>query len=239
MVQKDIPLPYIGKNIIVIHKSRNRLRRIRRRFQLIKAVHSVHFHQKRQIQRTVNFINIIISHGKLPFQDLQETFINLLLHLQTDHLAPLALLQLLLNLLQKILRLLLIQSKICIPHNPEGMGRHNIIIQKQLLHIPLNNLFQKNHSPLPVSICRKLHDPGKAGGNLNHGKLQPVFSVLFLYQSRNIQGFIPNQGEGTGRIHSHRRQYRIHIVMEKAIHKPSVFLCQFLVLRNNLKSLLL
>ena len=42
--QQDIPLSDIGKDIIIVHKGRNRLRDIARRFQMVISFYAIHFH---------------------------------------------------------------------------------------------------------------------------------------------------------------------------------------------------
>ena len=67
MMQKNISLADVGKDIIVIHESRDRLWRIGRLFQVVKTAHAVHLHEEGEIQRTADLVNVFTADGKLPF----------------------------------------------------------------------------------------------------------------------------------------------------------------------------
>ena len=77
---------------------------------MFKSGQAVHFHQEGEIQRAVDPVDIILLNGKLLFDDGKKLFINARFHFQTDGLAPLSLLQLLFDLLQQILRLVLVDG---------------------------------------------------------------------------------------------------------------------------------
>ncbi len=91
MVQQHIPFPDPGKNIAAGRKLRHRLRFIPGGFQLFEAFQTIHFHQKGQIQGTVNEIQILFPHVKFLADNLQQPLVNIALHLQADYLAPLPL----------------------------------------------------------------------------------------------------------------------------------------------------
>ena len=95
---------------------------------MIVSGKSVHLHQECQIQSTRNAENILFIHFQFFFQDLQKSLVCILLDLQSDYFTPLTLLQLFLDLLEKIHCLLFLQHKVCISHNTERMGSDNIVI---------------------------------------------------------------------------------------------------------------
>ena len=92
MVQQNVSFSDIGKYIVVIHKSRIGLGIIGRGFQVIKAFQPVHLHQKCEIQGPGDLIDVFGVNIQLFFQPLQYPLIHILLYLQADDLAPLALL---------------------------------------------------------------------------------------------------------------------------------------------------
>ena len=67
------------------------------------------------------------------------------------------------------------------------MSRDDVIVQEQILHVPLNDFLQQDNPALALRVRRKLHDTRKHGRNLYHGKFQfLVLTVFFLHQRRNV-----------------------------------------------------
>ena len=145
MMQKYISFSDHLENIFIILKFRYRSRLITWCFILIKTFCSVNLHQHGQIQRSIDGKNICVFDIKFHLQNIQQTFIHLIFHFQTDHLAPLAFLQLLLDLHQQVLCLILVNSQIRITHDPVRMGTYHIITEKQFINISLYDLLQKDH----------------------------------------------------------------------------------------------
>ena len=176
------------KNIKLPGQLRHRLgRRIAFLLQMFKAGQSIHFHEKGQIQRPADPINFLLGNQKLLLDNLKKPLINPFLYLQTDCLPPLAPLELALDFLQQILRLILLNGKIRIAHDTERAGAYNIIIHEQLMNIPLNDFLQQNHRPGLRVLCRDLNYPVKHAGHLDSGKFKALISLLFLHQSPQIQ----------------------------------------------------
>ena len=127
MMQEHITLPDHLKNIFIILKCRHCCRFVFRFLELIVSVNTINLHQHGQIQRSVDKKDIISMNLKLHFQNIQKPRIHLIFHFQADHLSPLALFQLFLDLNQKILCLILVNRKIRITHDPVRMGTDHII----------------------------------------------------------------------------------------------------------------
>ena len=68
--QQYIAFADIGKNIILIHQRRNRLRRVRRCLKFVKARQTEHLHENRQIKRSVNLIDRVPADVQLLFEDV-------------------------------------------------------------------------------------------------------------------------------------------------------------------------
>ena len=104
------------------------------------------------------------------------------------------------------------------------MCAHNIIIQKQFPDIPLDHFFQQNHG---LSLRRRnKNDSGEHAGHLYGRKFQIVLTVLFSDQRADIQRLIADERERSGRVHRHRRQHRINVVLKIRIHISRLFSCQ-------------
>ena len=111
MMQENILFADCSKNIVVaVLNLRYGSRYIFFSFERIKSIESIHFHQKRKIERSRNIINIGILDLEFCFQNLQKFFVHLFFYFQTDDLAPLAFFQLFLNFLEQILCLILING---------------------------------------------------------------------------------------------------------------------------------
>ena len=141
-MQQDIASADLRKNIFLIVHTRNRLWAVRRIAVRVHPVNPVQFHQKGQIKRPVDPIDIILLYRKLLLQNFQKLRLHFILYLQTDDLSPLTLLQLLLNLLEQIRRIVLVNRQIRIPHNPVRVRTDDIVIQKQLVNVALDDFFK-------------------------------------------------------------------------------------------------
>ena len=147
MRQEDILLPDHGEQILVIlhiHQRRDRLRYVAFLLQMLETAHAVHLHQEGQIQRSGDRIHLLIADVELLAKDLQKLGLHGILVLETDHLAPLALLQFLLDLFEQIVRIVLIDRQISISGDPVGMSADNVIAGEQLIHVRLDHILQKN-----------------------------------------------------------------------------------------------
>ena len=243
MVKEHISLPDHLENVLAgIRKCRNYSRGIFRLFILVEAILAVHLHQHSQIQRPVDVENILFLNVKFLFQNAKKSGIDLILHFQADHLAPLALFQLLLDLHQKILSSVLVNGKVRISHNTVRMRADYIITQEKLVNIPLNDFLQKDHGSI-LFLCRRNHDhTGQHRRYLNGGKHQNLlafFLILFGNQSSDVQSLISDQRKRSGRIHCHRGKHRIHIILKITVHIRLLLLIQFLMLHHKVKPYLL
>ena len=196
MVQENILLPYIGKDVIIILQSRHFRGLVSGYFKILKPRKPVNLHQEGKIHGTRNIENIILPDLQLFLQDIQKLRGDSVLHLQADNLPPLSFLQLLFDLHQKIGSLVLINSQLRVPHNAVGIGTYHLIPQEELLHVSLDDLLQENQRFLSA-LFRKLDKAGKDGGHLYSGKhpFSPVCLSHLLDQRADIQGFIPDQRE--------------------------------------------
>ena len=239
MMQEDISLADHLKDILVILELRHRCRCMFRALVLVKAFQSIKFHQHGKIQRSIDAVNICFLDLKFFLEDIKKTCIHLFFCLKSDDLAPLAFLELFLDLYQKILCLIFVDREVRITHDTVRMRADNIIAQEKLADIALNDLFQKDHGTVAFFCGRDLYDPWKYRRHLNGGKFQlfGMFFVIFLGdQCADIQSLIADEWKWSGRIHGHRSQYRIHIVLEIPVNKFLLFLVQILMLCNQVKS---
>ncbi len=158
MVQQNVPLTDLVEDFTPLGQLGHRLGCVSGSFQMVKSLQAIKLHKHRQIQGTVHHVYILVLNVKLLFQNVQKPLVTARRHFQTDGLPPLTLFQLLFNLLQQIRRLVLIYGQIRIAHNPVGVCAYDIVVQEELVHVPLNQLLQKNHLPaLPPG--GKLHNP--------------------------------------------------------------------------------
>ena len=191
-MHQDIALPDLRKHIRVLRQLRHRLgRQVTVFLQMIKALHAVQFHQKSEVQRPADGINVLLRDRQLLPDQSEETAVDTLLHLQTDHLSPLSLFKLLLDLLQKVLRLLLLDGQIGVPHDTERIRADNIIVQEKLVYVALDHFLQKYQAP-PL-LRGNLHQTGKDAWHLHRGKLHLPVAVFLRHQSSQIQGLISDQ----------------------------------------------
>ena len=196
MVQENVFLPDIGKDVIVILQGRHLRGLVSRYFIVLKPRNPVNLHQEGKIHGTRNIENIILLHLQLFLQDIQKLRRDSVLHLQADDLSPLSFLQLLFDLHQKVGSLVFINPQLRVPHNTVGIGTYHLIPQEKLLHVSLNDLLQKNQCFLS-SLFRKLDKAGKDGRHLDSCEhpFSPVCLSHLLDQRADIQGFIPDQRE--------------------------------------------
>ena len=157
-MKQDISFSQLFKDTSLLHEFRYRLGNILLFLQMGKAFHPVHFHQEGEIQRAVDTVNILFLNGKLILDHAQQALIHTGFHFQPDRLAPLPLFQLLFNFLQQILRFVLIDGQIRIPHDTEGMGAYHVIIQKQSGNIPFYDLLQKDDGLFTGFFRRDRHN---------------------------------------------------------------------------------
>ena len=238
-MEEYIPFPDHLKDIFVILKLRNRCWCIFGAFVLVKPLQPIDFHKHSQIQGTTDLVNIVVFDLEFFFQNFQKTFIHFFFCFQADHFSPLPFFQLFLDFYQKIFCLIFVNTQICISHNSVRMCTDNIITQEKFANIPFNNLLQKNHCTLFFSGSRNFHDSWQYGRNLNCCKFQffCMFLVIFLCnKSTDVQCLITDQGEWSGRIHCHRCQHRIYIILKIAVHKLCLFFRQFLMFCHQMKS---
>ena len=71
------------------------------------------------------------------------------------------------------------------------MRGQNVIVQEQLLHVPLDDFLQKDHIFCQISVLidgiRQKDHSRKDGGNLHHGKFQLIISLFLSQKCGNIQ----------------------------------------------------
>ena len=71
MMHQDISLPDPGKHIRSLRQLRNRLRlQITVLLQMVNPIHTIHFHKKCQIQRTIDRIDILLLDRQLVLDQL-------------------------------------------------------------------------------------------------------------------------------------------------------------------------
>ena len=241
MMKEYIALTDHLKNILVILKLWYRSRRIFRALVLVKAVQSIYLHQHGKIQRSVDTVNIRIPDLKFHLKDIKKTLIHLFFCFQTNDLSPLTFLKLFLDLYQKILCLILIDRKVCITHDTVRMCTYNVIAQEKLSDVAFNDLLQKNQGTVSLLHRRDLHDSRKHRRNLNRRKFQFLCMLLIVFlrdQRTNIQCLIADQWKWSGRIHRHRCQNRIYIILKIPVNEFLLFLIQIFMLRDKMESCL-
>ena len=237
VVHQNIALFDIVENAVLVVKGGHRLRRTLFTAQMIISLKPADLHRKGKVKRAVHQKDILILNGKVFLQYFQKPLVHSILYLQLDHLAPLALFQLLFNGFQQILRLILVDGQIGVSHDPVGMGADHVIVQEQLAHMPLDNLFQKNQ-PDRLAVPLHLIDSRQHGGHLHRGKFQLLVALFLLQQSRNVQRFIADQRKRPGRVHRHRRQHRVHRFHKVPVHAGRFLLRQILIPGNHMDSVL-
>ena len=239
MMQENIAFPDHLEDIFVSLETGHRGGRIFFRLVLVEPVQSVHLHEHGQIQRTLDAEDILVLDSEFCLEDLQKTFVHLLFRFQTDHLAPLTLFQLLLDLHQKVFRLVLVNGEVRVSHNTVGMGADHVVAEKKLADIPLDDLLQKDYGPGAVFLRRDLDHSRQHGGNLHGGELQDFFSFFPVFlgdKGADIQRLVPDKRERSGRIHGHRRKNRIYVIFKIPVHKFFLFIGKLLMLGNHMEA---
>ena len=186
MEQKDVSLLYPVKYMAVIAHSRYRLRFVLRILQMVKTIYAVHLHEECEIQRSVDLVYDLVIDSKMLLELLKELLVHCLVHLKSYDLAPLSLLELLLDLLQQICGLLLIYGEVCISHDTVWICTHYVVVQEQLVKVLLDNLLQKNYLGNALLLRRKSHDPWKYRWNLDGRYIRHVL-FLIVYECTYIQ----------------------------------------------------
>ena len=237
MVQEDVPLADFVEDPAARRQLGHRLGRILRSLQMVKTLQAVHLHQYGQIQGPVYDVQIVFLDMELILQNPQQPPVAVGRHLQPNGLAPLALLQLLLDFLQKVCRLVLLNGKVGITHYSKRISTHNVIVQEQLMHVPLDDLLQEDHlAHLPIG--GQLHHPAQDARHLHCGELQLLAYLLLAHQGGDVQGLVPNQRKRPGGVHRHGRQHRIHVLLEIFVHEDRFLLRQVLMPTHNLQTVL-
>ena len=234
MVHQNVSLPDLREHIRLLRQFRYRLRfQVPVLLQMVKAIQPVHFHKESQIQRSADGIDIPLLNRQFIPDQLQQSVVDPFLHLQTDDLPPLPLLKLFLDLLQQILRFVLLNRQIRISHDAERVAADDIIVEEQLVHIAFDHFLQQND--LRPLLRRNRHKAGQDARYLYGGKFQFSPAVLLLHQRPQIQGFIANQRKRSGGIHRHRRQNRIDVIRKIPVHIGRFLFAQILVMSDNMQ----
>ena len=268
MAQQDVALPDVREDAVLVHEGRDRLRDVLRVLQAVKARQAVHLHEHGQIQRPVDPEQVRLLDLQLVAEDLQELLVHGILHLQPDRFAPLAALQLLLDLLHEVGSIFLVQIELRVPHDAEGVRGQDVIVHEELVHVAFDDLFQQDDGGLPCSLLsffllsgpgrlrRDHHDPRKDGRHLDDGEIRALlFLVLFLLlfldpdqglhilfpadAGRDVQGLVPDQREGAGGIHRHGRQDRVDGVFKILVGEGCLRLRQVLMPADDVQAFLL
>ena len=182
MMQEDIPLPDHGEQILISGLLQNRigLGRPRLILQTVRARQGIHLHQVGQIQRTGDRIHLTIPDIKLTAQDLQKLRIHGILILEPDHLSPLTLLEFALDLLQQIIRFILVEFHIRVSRNAVRMGTDHVIACEQLIQICLDQILQQNTGHLTVVLGRNPDHAGQHRRNLNRCEHRSLLQCFVL-----------------------------------------------------------
>ena len=249
MMEENISLLDLREDILSRRDSGIALGHIGLLAQILAACQAVHLHKEGKVDGTVDSVDIHLLNLEVFFQDLQKAFVYLVLDLQTDDLSPLALGQLFLDLLEKIRCLILVKGEVGVSHNTVGIGADHIVVQEEFIQILLDDLLQKQEGVALILLRRDRHQTGQARRNLDRGKLQLILLALSLQQpgavilsadqSGDIQRLVADQRKRPGRIHSHRRQYRIYLLGKIAVHINALLLIQILVSSDQTDSLFL
>ena len=236
VVDQNILLPDSRKDVRRIHELRDRGRCILRCLIFIKAVETVELHAEREIKRSARKIDVVLSRPEFLAQNFKEPLVNIFLHLEADHLAPLALLQLLLDLNEKVLRLLLIEREIRISLDPVCRRADDVIVLEQRTDVPADHLLEKDHGPSSVRHARKLDDARKDRGHLDRRKFEAVLLLSLLHEllaavlrgneSPDVQRLVPDERERPGRVERHRREDRVDISLEVLIEIRALLIGQ-------------
>ena len=208
----------------------------------------VELHAEGKVAGTTRRINPGLVYIELLHQIGQQFLVHMGVVVQTDALAPLPLVQGLLDLLQKVGRVVLVDVEVGIPNNPVGIGAYDVIALIELSDISEHDLL-KEYEGLPVGLIgrnlndsrndRRHLDRGKYGGIAPLAALHEVGNPLLLFQKgSNVQRLIEDQGEGTGSINRHGGDNGIEILFEISVDKGALFLREIVEVRNDPDALL-
>ena len=239
MMYEDIPVPDNTEDILFPHKCRDGCRIIPVRFIGVKSRKSVHLHEEGEIDRPRNEENVVARDIEFFRQHFKKTLIHAFFDLKADDLSPLALFQLLLDLLQEVLCLLLVDVKLRVPHDPVRISAENIIMLKEHSDILADDFFKQNDDHVSVLRIRQTDDPRKYCRDLDSGELRRLFLLLRLFrgdQRSDIEGLVPDQRERSGGIHGHRSEDRIDLRFKISVQESTLCLRQFRMIFDDLKA---
>ena len=142
------------------------------------SFNSVRFHQISEVKGTVDLIDIVFAQGQLCHKKAQKLLVDSLFHFQADRVASLALLELLLDLLEQVFRLIFRDLQIRAPHDPVRTGALDLIIHEQPGQKSADDVFEE-HKPSGLAFqSGKDKDPGENAGHLHSGEFILFFAAF-------------------------------------------------------------
>ena len=161
--------------------------------KFVISVDPVSLHQICKIKGTVELIDEIHAQRELFHQKVKELFVNTLLYFKPDGVSSLTLLELLLDLLEKILRLILGDIQIGASHDPVRTRTPDFIVDEETRQEPADDILKQNKSSRISFLSGKHEDPGEYAGHLHGGKLVFLLAGLgglfgLLSGSENARG---------------------------------------------------
>ena len=166
--------------LLQIHQRRYRLGRPGFLLQMVEPFHPVSLHEEGQVQRTRDGIHFLLPDPELLLQDFEQPGIHAVLILKADNLAPLPLLDLFLDLFQKIVGIILVQSQVRVPRYPVRMCADYVESGKELVHIALDHVLQQDAGMRPVFLVGQDDDSGQDARNLDRGKNRTALERFVL-----------------------------------------------------------
>ena len=183
MVKKDIALSDLLENVASVRQLRDLLgRQIAVLRQMVEPFKLANLREECQIQRSVNIKDLFIGELQLILKDLQKPFIDAGSNLKADRVTVTALFELLLDFLEKVLRLIFIDVHVGASHNPVRCNTDDIIVKEQAFDILPDNRLQKDHPCLALLLAGKPDDSGEDRGNLHRREFQGLSLLLALFR---------------------------------------------------------
>ena len=228
------------ENILIVHKVDDRSRIVLRSFILVKSRKSVHFHKEREIDRTRNKEDIGFGDPEFLREDPKQPLIDALLDLKPDDLAPLALLELLLDLLQKVFSLVLVDVELGVSHDPIRVCAQNAVVLEQVAYVLADYFLKKDNDLVSVLRVRKIYDSREYRRHLYGCKFDLLLLLLLPLLGRDqradIERLIADERERSRGIHGHRREDRINILLKIAVEESALCFCQIVVIADDLQT---
>ena len=161
--------------------------------KFVVAFDPVSFHQVCKIKGAVDLVDKIHAQGELFHQEFQKLIVDPFFYFKSDRVTSLALFELLLDLLEKIFRLILGDIQIGASHDPVRTRTPDFIVDEETRQEPADDILKQNKSSRISFLSGKHEDPGEYAGHLHGGKLVFLLAGLgglfgLLSGSENARG---------------------------------------------------